>query len=49
MEIKRESSIPFNKPYMTGKEHYYIAKSHANWALAGVKWTRSCPLLRAIA
>jgi dTDP-4-amino-4,6-dideoxygalactose transaminase len=35
MEISRESSIPFNKPYMTGNENYYISKAHANWTLAG--------------
>lgn len=27
--------IPFNKPYMTGKELWYIAQAHANWHLAG--------------
>jgi dTDP-4-amino-4,6-dideoxygalactose transaminase len=27
--------IPFNKPYMTGKELTYIAESHANCKLAG--------------
>jgi dTDP-4-amino-4,6-dideoxygalactose transaminase len=27
--------IPFNKPYMTGKEHRYIAQAHANRHLAG--------------
>jgi dTDP-4-amino-4,6-dideoxygalactose transaminase len=35
LETPRQSYIPFNKPYMTGKESYYIAKSHANCALAG--------------
>lgn len=28
-------SIPFNKPYMTGKELWYIAQAHANGHLAG--------------
>jgi len=28
-------SIPFNKPYMTGKELYYIAEAHFNGILAG--------------
>jgi len=27
--------IPFNKPYMTGKELFYIAEAHLNGALAG--------------
>lgn len=27
--------IPFNKPYMTGKELYYIAEAHFNGVLAG--------------
>lgn len=27
--------IPFNKPYMTGKELYYIAEAHFNGMLAG--------------
>ncbi|QJR81842.1 dTDP-4-amino-4,6-dideoxygalactose transaminase [Alteromonas pelagimontana] len=27
--------IPFNKPYMTGKELHYIAQSHGNFKLAG--------------
>jgi dTDP-4-amino-4,6-dideoxygalactose transaminase len=35
LEMTRHSHIPFNKPYMTGKENYYIAESHSNWALAG--------------
>lgn len=28
-------NIPFNKPYMTGKELWYIAQAHANSSLAG--------------
>ena len=28
-------TIPFNKPYMTGKELWYIAQAHANGHLAG--------------
>lgn len=29
------SAIPFNKPYMTGKELWYIAQAHTNGHLAG--------------
>lgn len=29
------NNIPFNKPYMTGKELWYIAQAHANGHLAG--------------
>jgi dTDP-4-amino-4,6-dideoxygalactose transaminase len=28
-------NIPFNRPYMTGKELWYIAQAHANGHLAG--------------
>lgn len=42
--------IPFNFPYMTGKELYYIAEAHFNGALAGDgpftarchKWLEAC-------
>lgn len=35
--------IPFNKPYMTGKELWYIAQAHANGHLAGDgEFTRKC-------
>jgi dTDP-4-amino-4,6-dideoxygalactose transaminase len=35
--------IPFNKPYMTGKELWYIAQAHANHHLAGDgSFTRAC-------
>lgn len=35
--------IPFNKPYMTGKELSYIAEAHANGMLAGDgPFTRRC-------
>lgn len=35
--------IPFNKPYMTGKELWYISQSHANGHLAGDGvFTRKC-------
>jgi len=27
--------IPFNKPYMTGKELWYISQAHASGHLAG--------------
>jgi dTDP-4-amino-4,6-dideoxygalactose transaminase len=31
----REKRIPFNRPYMTGKELFYIAEAHFNSMLAG--------------
>jgi dTDP-4-amino-4,6-dideoxygalactose transaminase len=35
--------IPFNKPYMTGKELWYISQAHANGHLAGDgEFTRRC-------
>jgi len=35
--------IPFNKPYMTGRELYYISMAHANGHLAGNgEFTRKC-------
>lgn len=35
--------IPFNKPYMTGKELYYIAEAHFNQMLAGDgPFTKKC-------
>lgn len=35
--------IPFNKPYMTGKELWYIAQAHANGHLAGDgSFTKRC-------
>lgn len=35
--------IPFNKPYMTGRELWYIAQAHANGHLSGDgKFTKSC-------
>lgn len=35
--------IPFNKPYMTGKELWYISQAHANGHLAGDgSFTRKC-------
>lgn len=35
--------IPFNKPYMTGKELWYIAQSHANGHLSGDgNFTKKC-------
>jgi len=37
--------IPFNKPYMTGKELYYIAQAHFNRCLAGDgSFTKKCHL-----
>jgi len=36
-------SIPFNKPYMTGKELWYISQAHVNGHLAGDgEFTRRC-------
>lgn len=36
-------NIPFNKPYMTGKELWYIAQAHAKGHLAGDgEFTRKC-------
>ena len=36
-------TIPFNKPYMTGKELWYISQAHANGHLAGDgDFTRRC-------
>lgn len=38
-----ELSIPFNRPYMTGKELWYIARAHANRHLSGDgEFTRRC-------
>src|SRR5438034_11709212 len=35
--------IPFNKPFMTGKELWYIAQAHANGHLAGDgEFTKKC-------
>ena len=35
--------IPFNKPYMTGKELWYIAQAHAKGHLAGDgQFTKLC-------
>jgi dTDP-4-amino-4,6-dideoxygalactose transaminase len=35
--------IPFNKPYMTGKELWYISQAHAKLALAGDgEFTKKC-------
>lgn len=37
------ATIPFNKPYMTGKELWYISQAHANGHLAGDgEFTRRC-------
>ena len=36
-------NIPFNKPYMTGKELLYIKQAHANGHLAGDgDFTKKC-------
>ena len=37
------ATIPFNKPYMTGKELWYIAQAHANGHLVGDgSFTKHC-------
>ena len=36
-------SIPFNKPYMTGRELWLISQAHANGHLSGDgRFTRQC-------
>ena len=36
-------NIPFNKPYMTGREQWYIAQAHTNGHLAGDgMFTKKC-------
>jgi dTDP-4-amino-4,6-dideoxygalactose transaminase len=36
-------NIPFNKPYMTGKELFYIASAHFNYMMAGDgPFTKQC-------
>lgn len=35
MSSHKSNTIPFNWPYMTGKELYYIAEAHLNGSLAG--------------
>jgi len=36
-------TIPFNKPYMTGKELFFIAEAHFNGRLAGDgPFTKKC-------
>jgi len=43
MDTKAMKNIPFNKPYMTGKELWYIAQAHANGHLAGDgRFTKQC-------
>jgi dTDP-4-amino-4,6-dideoxygalactose transaminase len=37
------ATIPFNKPFMTGRELWYIAQAHANGHMAGNGWfTKQC-------
>jgi dTDP-4-amino-4,6-dideoxygalactose transaminase len=37
------NNIPFNKPYMTGRELWYIAQAHTNGHLAGDgMFTKKC-------
>jgi len=33
--MMKQNRVPFNRPYMTGKESVYIAEAHANGILAG--------------
>ena len=36
-------NIPFNKPYMTGKELWYVSQAHANGHLSGDgAFTKKC-------
>jgi dTDP-4-amino-4,6-dideoxygalactose transaminase len=43
MKKNTQDIIPFNWPYMTGKELYYIAEAHFNGALAGDgPFTKQC-------
>jgi len=42
-EIFKRMKIPFNKPYMTGRELHYISQAHANGHLAGDgAFSKSC-------
>lgn len=41
--MKNQTHIPFNRPYMTGKELYYIAEAHFNGSLSGDgPFTKKC-------
>ena len=41
--VLEKNLIPFNKPYMTGRELWYIAQAHANGHLSGDgPFTRRC-------
>jgi dTDP-4-amino-4,6-dideoxygalactose transaminase len=41
--MKAMNNIPFNKPYMTGRELWYIAQAHTNGHLAGDgMFTKKC-------
>lgn len=41
--MKNLTHIPFNRPYMTGKELYYIAEAHFNGSLSGDgPFTKKC-------
>ncbi len=43
MPVENQRLIPFNKPYMTGKELWYIAQAHAAGHLAGDgAFTKKC-------
>jgi dTDP-4-amino-4,6-dideoxygalactose transaminase len=43
MKSKEEINVPFNWPYMSGKELYYIAEAHFNGKLAGDgPFTKKC-------
>ena len=43
MRPENSMKIPFNRPYMTGKELWYVSQAHANGHLAGDgEFTRRC-------
>ena len=43
VEEMNVNSVPFNKPYMTGRELWYIAQAHANGHLSGDgSFTKKC-------
>ena len=43
MVDQHKQGIPFNRPYMTGKELWYVSQAHANGHLAGDgSFTRKC-------
>ena len=39
-----KSHIPYNKPFMTGRELHYISQAHSNGKLAGDGYLRNCAM-----